>query len=185
MAEPEEELSDVFEQLVDNVVNKQNYYAIKGKATNIDEAKRTCDLEPFNEMAKRTNIRLQSVVSETLGFVLIPKLNSTIVVSFFDSKKGYVTLTSELEKILIDTNLTQFNGGALGGLIKINDLVTNIQKIETTLEALIVTFNAHIHITTATDPLLIPGVISPPAPPAVALGQVTTVPFLEDTKVTH
>ena len=67
---------------------------------------------------------------------MIPKEDSFIVASFFDRTTGFVSLTSELEKILIDTDLVQYNGGNNGGMINIDDLVGQLNKVEDDLNAL-------------------------------------------------
>lgn len=129
-------LSEILEQFVKGQLDRENFYSITGKAVNVDEDERTCDLEPIEEEATREGIRLQSAISGTNGFVLIPKEGSFIVVSFFDSRTGFVSLTSELEKIIWDVELTQINGGNNGGLINIEPLVDKINNLESDINDL-------------------------------------------------
>ena len=130
------DIREIFEEIIANQIDRENFYSIEGKAVNVDETARTCDLEPIEDEAPRAGIRLQSVIDGTTGFVLIPKEGSFIAVTFFDKRTGFVSLTSEIEKILIDTDLVQFNGGSNGGLININDLVTQMNKAQNDLNAL-------------------------------------------------
>lgn len=130
------DIKEIFEEFIANQVDRENFYSIVGRAVNVDEVTRTCDLEPIEDEAPRAGIRLQSAESGTTGIVLIPKEDSFIVVSFFDRTTGFVSLTSELEKILIDTDLVQFNGGDNGGLINIDDLVTQMNKSQNDLNSL-------------------------------------------------
>lgn len=130
------DIREQLEEIIANQIDRENFYSIEGKAVNVDEQARTCDFEPIEANAPRAGIKLQSVIDGNTGFVLIPKEGSFIVVSFFDKRTGFVSLTSEIEKILIDTDLVQYNGGSNGGLININDLVSQLNKIETDINTL-------------------------------------------------
>lgn len=130
------DIREIFEEIIANQIDRENFYSVLGKAVNVDEDARTCDLEPIEANAPRAGIRLQAAESGTTGIVLIPKEGSFIVVSFFDKTTGFVSLTSELEKILIDTDLVQYNGGTNGGLINIDDLVTQMNKAQNDLNSL-------------------------------------------------
>ena len=130
------DIGEIFEEIIANQIDRENFYSVLGKAVNVDEDARTCDLEPIEANAPRAGIRLQAAESGTTGIVLIPKEGSFIVASFFDRTTGFVSLTSELEKILIDTDLVKYNGGTNGGLITINDLVSQLNKTENDINSL-------------------------------------------------
>ncbi len=130
------EIQEIFEEFIKNALAKEMFYSQIGKAINVDADKRTCDFEPIEDIAKREGIRLQSIISQSKGFVVIPKENSDIIVTFLNRSTGFVSLTSEVEKILIDTDLTQFNGGDNGGLININDLITKLNIVENDLNTI-------------------------------------------------
>ena len=112
---------EIFEQFVANQLDRENFYSIIGKAVNVDSTKRTCDLQSIEDNADRTDIRLQSVDGETKGFVLIPKEGSFIVASFFDNTTGFVSLTSEIEKI-------HFEAGGEDLKLILNDLIKEIKN---------------------------------------------------------
>lgn len=182
------EIREIFEEFVNNELNKERFYSLIGKAVNVDEDKRVCDFEPIDDLATREGVRLQSVISESKGFVLIPKEGSNIVVSFFDSSLGFVSLTSELNKIIWDVDLTQINGGKNGGLINIQPLIDKINQLENALNSHIIIFNSHIHITTATVAATpTPGLIAPTTPGDTTntIAPITLKSDLEDTKFTH
>lgn len=130
------DIRELLEEIIANQIDRENFYSIVGRAVNVDETTRTCDLEPIEANAPRAGINLQSVESGTTGIVIIPKEGSFIAVTFFDKRTGFVSLTSDVEKILIDTDLVQYNGGDNGGLVNINDLVTQMNTIENDLNSL-------------------------------------------------
>ena len=112
---------EILEEFVANQINLENFYSVIGKAVNVDSDARTCDLEPIESDAISTGIRLQSVIGETKGLVLIPKEGSFIVASFFDRTTGFVSLTSEIEKI-------HFEAGGEDLKLILNDLIKEIKN---------------------------------------------------------
>lgn len=172
---------EILEKVIAEQINKENFYPIIGKAVNIDEEARTCDLEPIEDEAPRAGINLQSAQGGTTGMVVIPKEDSFIVVSFFDSTTGFVSLTSEVEKILIDTDLVEYNGGDNGGLVNIEDLVTEMNKAQNDLNSLKTAISGWIPVANDGGAAL-----------KVALGSffgtqlvLTTRKAMEDENVTH
>ncbi len=170
----------------DHFIAPESFYSEIGKAVNVNEEDRTCDFEPIEDKSNRVGIRLQSAIGSSLGLVQIPKEGSFIVVTFFDTKTGFVSLCEEIDKILIDTDLVQFNGGGNGGLINISDNVDKLNNLESKVNELITAFNAHSHITTATVAATpTPGIIAPTTTTVVGSLTATKVSDLEDEKVTH
>lgn len=170
-----------FEEIIDNLISRESFYSVTGKAINIDETARTCELESIEGDANRAGIRLQSVEDGTTGFVIIPKEDSFITVTFTDKRTGFVSLTSEIEKILIDTDLVQYNGGDNGGLINISDLVTQMNKAQNDLNSLKTAISAWIPVPNDGGAAL-----------KVALGAffgtqlvLTTRENMEDENITH
>jgi len=175
------EIPEILKKFHDMFVSGDKIFTLIGTAKNVDATKRVCDFEPIGDEADRFNVRLQSVISETLGLVLIPKENSTIGISFLNSTMAFVSLTSKLEKILIDTDLVQFNGGDNDGLVNIKDLITKLNNLETDMNTLKAAFSAWVVA---------------PTDGGLALKAITATWFadtltptiqteLEDTKVTH
>ena len=113
-------MREILEEFVSKQLDRQNFYSVIGKAINIDSDARTCDLKSIDGDADRAGIRLQSVIGETKGVVLIPKEESFIVVDFFDRTTGFVSLTSEIEKI-------HFEAGGEDLKVILNDLIKEIK----------------------------------------------------------
>lgn len=78
----------------------EEIYSVVGTVKAVDEAARTCDVQPINEDAELLDIRLQAVQNATEGAVMIPKVGSWVVVSFTSKADGFVSLTSTVDKIL-------------------------------------------------------------------------------------
>lgn len=114
-------IREILEEFVTNQIDRENFYSVLGKAINVDSDKRICDLESIEGDAPRAGINLQAVESETKGFVLIPKEGSFIAVTFTDKRTGFVSLTSEIEKI-------HFEAGGEDLKLILNDLIKEIKN---------------------------------------------------------
>lgn len=89
-------------------------------------------------------------------------------------------------KISLDKDGVYLNGDGLGGLIKIAELVTRLNSVESALSDLITKYNGHIHVTTATPGTSpIPGVISPTTATSASVVTQTSQSQLENTNVKH
>ena len=154
----------------------------------IDKAARTIDCTPLNEGAPLLGVNLQANQEVDFGLCLFPEPGSHVVVGFVaDGAAGVVLLTEKIESAEIvigdssavmdanglrfdigdisahiDKNAVTFNGGGLGGLVKVQDLTNKLNELTRTVNALVTSYNAHTHITTATVGAgSVPGVISP------------------------
>ena len=61
----------ILNTLIDKRINEQEIYSVVGTVSNVNETTRKCDVTPI-EGAKIYDVRLQSVVSGTNGFIQIP-----------------------------------------------------------------------------------------------------------------
>lgn len=114
-------IREIFEEFFAKQIDQENFYSVLGKAINVDPTKRICDLESIEGDANRSGINLQAVESEAKGFVLIPKEGSFIIVTFTDKRTGFVSLTSEIEKIHFEANGEDLK-------VILNDLIKEIKN---------------------------------------------------------
>jgi hypothetical protein len=112
-------------------------YSIVCSVVSVDESMRTIDAKPINGDAEIFDVRLQSSINSAVGVVLIPKVNSFVVVTFLNKLTGYVALCTEIDKILIDTPEITINGGKNGGLMNIEDVVKKLNSLEQKVNDLI------------------------------------------------
>lgn len=74
---------------------------------------------------------------EESKFLLKPKVGSWVMMSRIQhSKKFFVSMVSEVDEVFITSNLTQFNSGEFGGLIKIKELVGKVNALESDINSL-------------------------------------------------
>ncbi len=122
----------------------------------IDKAARTVDCSPINEGAPLLGVNLQANQGADFGLCLFPEKDSYVVVGFVaDGDAGVVLLTEKIESAeiviggtsvvmdadgcRIDTEKMSahinrdniiFNGGDLGGLVRVEDITKRLNLIE-------------------------------------------------------
>ena len=107
----------------------------------VDKTARTIDCSPINEDAPLLGVNLQANQNSSCGVVAYPRVGSYVVVGFVaEGSAGVVLLTDEIESMEIvigqetSAELTGdgivFNGGNLGGLVKVEDVTKRFNLIE-------------------------------------------------------
>lgn len=91
----------------------------------VDLVNRTCYCIPINEDADITEVRLMANIDN--GFLLIPEVNSIVVVSFLSDSSAYVALVSKVSEV-------QLNGTNFNGLIKIDEQTSKLNQLVTELQ---------------------------------------------------
>ena len=93
-----------------------------------------CSVTRVADGMQLDGVRLNASGDDSVGLVLTPKTGSHVLVSSIDGVSWFVCQCSELESVT-------FNGGTLGGLVKIQELT---DKLNSLVEA----FNSHTHTVT-------------------------------------
>lgn len=131
----------------------------------VDKEARTVDCTPLDESAPMLGVNLQANQESKFGIVVYPRVGSYVVVGFVaDGSAGVVLATDDIEsieivvsdktsRVLIDeervridvdqetsAELTKdgvvFNGGSLGGLVKVEELTDRLNTIENDINSL-------------------------------------------------
>lgn len=134
----------------------------------VDKNARTIDCTPINEGAPLLGVNLQANQMADYGFCLFPEKGSFVVVGFVaDGAAGVVLLTEKIESAefvigdtsavidadglrfktknmsaVINSQNIIFNGGKLGGLVRVQDLTSRLNIIENDINALKNTLSA-------------------------------------------
>lgn len=153
--------------------------AFLGTVTSVDEDARTCNVQPLMDDAEFKNVWLQGSSESTEGVLVVPKVDSEVVCIAIDDFQAVVINTTSVEKVLIDTDLVQFNGGDNDGMVKVNPLVTKLNNIENWISEFSVIWTAHVH----TDPLS--GTTGPTSSAAPTAPTQTIKSDLENTNITQ
>ena len=129
-------------------------HLISATVLSVDETKRTCVVNAISGIGEQ---KIESVLLMTAiddGMLLVPAIGSTVFVSYSTFNQPFVCLFSELQKVvfIVGENTLQltsdgimYNGGSLGGLVKVIDLTTKLNNLENKVNSLITAYNSHIH----------------------------------------
>lgn len=136
-------------RLLESVFRKQQASLLVtiGKVSNIDESKRICDIS-IDEDLTLSNCRLNAIIdSYNNRLLVVPKDNSMVAFIAVGGKltEPLIIAYSEIDKllltigesdILIEDGRIEMNGGNLGGLIKLQQLENNLDKLKKYVEDL-------------------------------------------------
>lgn len=140
---------DNFQRLIEAITRKGQapLLVTVGKVSNIDENKRICDIAIDDDLTLN-NCRLNAIVdSYDNRLLVVPKENSMVAFIAIGGKltEPLVIAYSEIDKvlltigesdILIEDGKIEMNGGDLGGLIKLQQLESNLDKLKKYVEDL-------------------------------------------------
>lgn len=92
-------MSEILRALRAAVASPDEIYSVVGTVAAIDEAARTCDVEPLDGSAQIFGCRLQAAIDGQNGLVVFPKKGSAVVASFFSKDTAFVALAAEIDRI--------------------------------------------------------------------------------------
>jgi len=173
-------------QMVESMIKKQGR---RGKATNVNLDKCTCDVDLGNGIVL-PNVKLKAIEgNQSTGIVIIPKDKSYVVARMVEGMEQdwCITEFSEVKSVAFlfnnggklemkDSGQILLNGDGFGSLIKIEKLVERMNIIEAKHDAFVGEYNAHVHAGNG---------IPPTATSGQLIGDPTTVAFIENSKVKH
>lgn len=106
-------IKDAIKQLAGD--KQQEIYSLVAKVSKVDADERTCEVVPIDDPDDIIfGVRLQSVLNGSTGFVIVPKVDSEVIVTFLNPSTGYVALVAEVEKLELvvgDKKLTHTDQG--------------------------------------------------------------------------
>lgn len=161
-------LTDALHKAIKNIM--RNALIVDGEVVGVDQAesKFVCDVKVFDG-GIFYDVPLKVLQSAQASFIEIPELNTKCLLCFRDGDNGrpQVFSINKAKKILVVCDLVEFNGGQLGGMVKVIDLTQRLNLIENKLNEFIITYNTHTHNVTAigspTGPAILPvtGTVTP------------------------
>lgn len=181
---------------------------VAAEVTSVNEAERTCSVQVLTGIGQTEIENVQLMASIDDGLLLVPTIGSTIIVSYSAYNQPFVSLFSELSKILlvagennasiqmdasgvvieiaetkllISDGLTRFNEGNLGGLVKVIELTNKLNALENKVNDIISKFNSHTHILTLSTGT---GTAAATANPVSGTLTPTNRGDIENTKIT-
>ena len=90
---------------------------------------------------------LETLIGSQAGITTIPVVGSTCLVIFRNNNisQPQILKVDQVDQLLINTNSTKFNNGNLGGMVKVVNLVSQLNNLENKLNNFIADYNIHTH----------------------------------------
>lgn len=80
------------------------YFSTPGTVQSVDLPNRTIIVEPVDGTALLYDVRLQAVEGGNTGYLVVPKVGSSVVVSFINKTTGYLAQVSEVDHYQVEAN---------------------------------------------------------------------------------
>lgn len=125
-----------FIEFVKRQIGKERIYSRQGTVTEVDEKERSCKVIPDGDNKELKDVRLQGVLGQQEGLVVIPKKNTKVIVTFLSTSTAFVSLTSEVEKVLLKGEVV-INEGKNGGVVTYPELKKELETERARLDAVI------------------------------------------------
>ena len=173
-------------QLIKDIANQEDVKMHVCTVDSVDGS--TCDVTPISGEAPLKKVRLNADINSDLGVVITPEVDSHVLVCEVSKVDSYVALFAKIKQIdvkigsstvMIKDGEISFNGGDLGGLVKVQELTTKLNNLITELNNLKIDYMAHTHPTAAV------GSPSPPTVPFTGSFDNFNKSDYENTKVKH
>lgn len=139
-------MEDLTRQLTEFILQSIPLQAELVKVIAVDQDKLECTVKLGEVEIEGVNL---TPTEKKTGLIQIPKIGSHIIVSTLHNEEGdyFVSMFSEVEEVImildnkervkITSSLITFNEGKNGGLIKITELKTQLQKNTAILQSLL------------------------------------------------
>ncbi|MFR9622359.1 MAG: hypothetical protein SNG97_06335 [Rikenellaceae bacterium] len=112
---------DVFAKLVRKTLQGEEFYSRAGKVLSVDLEGATAEVEIIGG-ATVDDVLLQKVASNS-GVMLVPAVDSIVVVDWLDSVTAYVAMCSQVDSVAL-------RGDGFGGLVKVEQVVASLNALE-------------------------------------------------------
>lgn len=110
-----------------------------GDVESVDKETGTCSVMPLNSKLAIPKVRMTATRANLGDFAVIPKVGSSVLISRIGmtNEQWCVLHYSDVDEVL-------FHGGENGGLIKINELVSELNKTKAVVDAIAVSLNSWV-----------------------------------------
>lgn len=143
------------QQLIDGIreiAGFGKFHMFTGKAESVDETKLSMGVDIDGDGLIIPNVRLRAIMTDnTKGWWVIPKIGTKVTIGLLEGGTDYVLINaSEIDKFFIkigdmvfqmDSTGIVMNGGNNGGLVKVDELKTQLDKLSARVDGIIDAFN--------------------------------------------
>ena len=130
---------------------------MRATVLSVDQENLTCDVQPIDETSEYLDVSLRSISGGGDGSYVIPAVGSVVTIAALSRNDAVIVASEAFEAVVvkagettvkvsgssvqIEAQAVEFNGGELGGLVKINELTTELNKVKAILTGLLNVIN--------------------------------------------
>jgi hypothetical protein len=112
--------------------------AVLGTVVSVDEAEMTCEVKPIDDGAHYVGVYLASEAN-TSNMYKKPAIDSLVLISPMNESLYYVSMYSEIDEVWL-------KGSQYDGLVKVGDLVTKLNNLESDINDLKTAFSTWVTV---------------------------------------
>lgn len=160
-------LKDVLNEFIGRFADENEFYSARATVTAIDLNSNTCTVVTDENNKELTRVKLSTNIGAKFGIVLIPSIDSTVIVNFNSISDAYISQSSELSEakiifddtenpatlisvktaaITIDSDLVTFNQGSNNGLVKVQEMSDRLNELEALFTQLQTDFSSWVTV---------------------------------------
>ena len=123
------------ESVKQTAIGDERIYSTYATVKAVDGA--FCSVIPFDGDEVIEEVQLQAVTSGN-GLLLVPVIDSIVLVNWLSKNKPFVVMYSELQSVSL-------RGDDYGGLVKVEEVTNRLNNIEDAFNKFVNTYNTHTH----------------------------------------
>lgn len=173
-------LYDIFTKFVKRIIAREKFYFEIATVKSVNESEYTAIVNIYGETTDKT-VNLSVLGSVNGSFIIIPKVDSRVLIGYKDRVNGYVVSVELASKIISNSDEIIYNLGENEGLVKVLELTDKLNNLENKVNSIISSYNTHVHTGVTT------GDGSSEGTPSVISGTLTptTKDELQNDKIKH
>lgn len=120
---------------IQKLAKQDVFESILGHVVSVDTDAKTCVIQPLDDQPEILDVRLNAVESPSVGFILIPKVDSFVIAGQTANNQPHVLMYSEcvLMTVSIEDALLQVNADGLKLSVGSNDLKEGLEELKSAI----------------------------------------------------
>lgn len=135
-------------QLIKAVLEQEEIYSVVCQVDSVNTDKLTCECTPLDGRAQISEVRLQADQEMTSGLQIIPEVGSNVLVSWLNKNVAFVSQFSDIKSVTLKVaDEIIINGESHNGLVKVSELVDDLNAIKQDINSLKTAFSTWVPVT--------------------------------------
>lgn len=130
--------TDILFDLIEIWAKENELYSKQAKVISVDLSAKTCVVSPSDGGPNILDVRLEADEdTSNKGFFVVPAVDSLVGITFMSKEESFISVWTQIDKVIATQGLWQFNKGENGGLTITPELKSQLDTTNSLLQALI------------------------------------------------